>query len=254
MKTIRAILRKLKLARRIGSTYHCPFCGFSSNALSEVGVDASVLSELHVIGGGKRNGGCYKCSSVDRVRLVYLYLRDEFKLFDKSKDLSILHFAPEKHISEKIMAGGFKNYLCADLFAEGYSYPSYVQNINLLNMNFPENSFDLVICNHVLEHIPNDYDAMKALFNVLKPGGTAILQVPISSKLEKTLEDPTITTDSDRLRVFGQYDHVRIYGQDYPDRLTEAGFHVTRSTIGRGLSKYGVIADEDLFIATKLDS
>ena len=96
---------------------------------------------------------------------------------------------------------------------------------------FEENTFDSAMCNHVLEHVEGDIKAMKEIFLVLKPGGWAILQVPFMGKdLEETFEDPSVTTPSDREKIYGQKDHVRIYGKDYPDRLRTAGFKVTEDT------------------------
>ena len=89
---------------------------------------------------------------------------------------------------------------------------------------FEDNTYDFILCNHVLEHIPNDLKAMEELYRVLKPGGTAILQVPLEEDRENTFEDDTITDQQERTRIFGQYDHVRIYGQDYYKRLQEVGF------------------------------
>ena len=92
---------------------------------------------------------------------------------------------------------------------------------------FEDNSYDLILCNHVLEHIPNDLKAMKELYRVLKPRGTAILQVPLEEGRENTFEDDSIIDQQERTRIFGQYDHVRVYGQDYYNRLQKAGFKVT---------------------------
>lgn len=89
---------------------------------------------------------------------------------------------------------------------------------------FEDNTYDFILCNHVLEHIPNDLKAMEELYRVLKPGGTAILQVPLEEDRENTFEDDSITDQQERTRIFGQYDHVRIYGQDYYKRLQEVGF------------------------------
>ena len=98
--------------------------------------------------------------------------------------------------------------------------------INITNMQFTESTFDLVVCNHVLEHIPDDTKAMQELYRVLKPGGIAILQIPQDLKREVTFADDTITDQKERAKIFGQYDHVRIYGRDYFDKLRSIGFTV----------------------------
>jgi ubiquinone/menaquinone biosynthesis C-methylase UbiE len=107
-----------------------------------------------------------------------------------------------------------------------YPYASNVIRADLTDISLQENSVDLVICNHVLEHVPDDALAMRELHRVLKPGGIAILQVPISTKLKLTDEDHRITSPEQREKRFGQYDHVRLYGSDYTDRLVAAGFSV----------------------------
>ena len=123
--------------------------------------------------------------------------------------------------------------------------------IDVLNIPFDPNYFDLIICNHVLEHIQNDIDAMKELFRVLKLNGKAILQVPISKNSEKTFEDFSVTDPKERENIFGQFDHVRIYGQDYTKRLESVGFSVECINISKEFSKYGLAIDEDIFIVTK---
>jgi ubiquinone/menaquinone biosynthesis C-methylase UbiE len=124
--------------------------------------------------------------------------------------------------------------------------------MSVLNIPFEDNYFDLIICNHVLEHIPNDIDAMKEIYRVLKKGGEAILQVPISKNSEITFENFSITEPKEREIVFGQFDHVRIYGQDYPTRLEKSGFKPQRINISKKYEKYGLNLDEDLFIGRKI--
>lgn len=233
-----------------GNKVNCPFCGFNAKELAPIGLDSKVLREKQVIGAGLRNAGCYKCGSSDRERLIYVYLKHVLKVFD-SKNLRILHFAPEKNLSNLLSQIGFEKYVCGDLFTEGYNYPHYVQNMNVLDIPFEDNSFDFVICNHLLEHVPNDGDAMKELFRVLKPNGRAILQVPISSNSESTFEDFSVTDPKERELVFGQFDHVRIYGQDYADKLRAVGFKVERVNISKKYEKYGLCMDEDIFLGMK---
>lgn len=244
------IENKLKLLYHSGSNYYCPYCGYSSRDMEIVGHDLNVLKEKHVIGGGRRAAGCYKCKSRDRERLLYAFIIKELKLPD-TKNINILHIAPEPKLSKVLLSQNFKEYICGDLFTEGYHYADHVKNINVLDIPYEDNHFDFVICNHVLEHIPEDDKAMKELRRVLKPGGKAILQVPISKNNEHTHEDFTISDPQKRRELFGQFDHVRIYGQDYVNRLENSGFHVNRINISDKYRNFGVNPEEDIFFCEK---
>ncbi|RKS96266.1 methyltransferase domain-containing protein [Chryseobacterium defluvii] len=248
MSILNRLKNKIKLYSHAGTTYHCPFCGYDSKDLEIVGHDLPVLREKHVIGGGRRAAGCYRCHSRDRERLLYAFIVEELKL---PKETSILHIAPEPKLSNILLKQNFKEYICGDLFTIGYEYPDYVQNMNVLDIPYEDNHFDLVICNHVLEHIPEDTKAMGEIFRVLKPHGKAILQVPISANNQVTHEDFTITDKYKREELFGQFDHVRIYGQDYITRLESVGFIVHRINISDQYKKFGVNPEEDLFFCEK---
>ncbi|MEF2944483.1 MAG: class I SAM-dependent methyltransferase, partial [Phocaeicola dorei] len=141
--------------------------------------------------------------------------------------------------------------ICGDLFTTGYSYPDYVRNMNVLDIPFKENSFDIVLCNHVLEHIENDQKAMQELYKVLKKTGIAILQVPIASDLAHTYENSSITEPELRIKHFGQKDHVRLYGMDYKTRLESVGFKVDMVNIADRYPKYGLNPFETLYICHK---
>lgn len=250
MGLVKKIKNKLKLFSHSGSNYHCPFCGYNSKDLEVVGHDLPILREKHVIGGGKRAAGCYQCQSRDRERLLYAFIMEELKL-PSNKDLSILHIAPEPKLSNVLLKQNFREYVCGDLFTEGYYYSDYVKNINVLEIPYSDNYFDFAICNHVLEHIPTDKKAMGELYRILKPGGKAILQVPISKNNQDTHEDFTISDPKKREELFGQFDHVRIYGQDYVTRLESVGFKVNRINISDKYKKLGVNPDEDIFFCEK---
>lgn len=198
----------------------CPFCETCNKNFESFGFDFPILKKLNVIGGGKReNAKCPKCFSIDRERLIYLYLSQFTKIFTDSLD--VLHIAPEKRLREKIELNKNINYITADL------YKNFVDiNFDLCNIPLEDNSFDIIICNHVLEHIVEDKKAMKELKRILKPEGIAILQVPFSRLLEKTYENKTILSEKEREIHFGQNDHVRIYGIDYLKRLENIGFIV----------------------------
>lgn len=243
--------RQLKLVWHKGTKYECPFCHYQSKDMAPIGLAIPVLSEKEVVGGGRRAAGCHKCGSSDRERLVYVYLKDKLRIFSSGKNKSLLHIAPEKKISQLLLDAHLDLYVCGDLFTEGYDYPEHVQNINILNIPYDDNTFDLIICNHVLEHIPTDIDAMKELCRVLKTGGKAVLQVPISKNSGQTFEDFHVIEPKQREMIFGQFDHFRIYGQDYVNRLEASGFKVNRINISKEFAKNGLNMDEDLFICEK---
>jgi SAM-dependent methyltransferase len=248
--TISRLKKFINLVLHYGTRYECPLCGYKAKDLAPIGLNLPVLKAKQVVGAGRRNARCYKCNSTDRERLVYTYLKHELNIFEDKK-IRILHLAPEKNLSLALRKAGFKEYLCGDLFTKGYVYPNYVQNMNVLDIPYENDYFELVICNHLLEHVPTDLEAMKEILRVLKPGGKAILQVPISKNSDTTYEEFSITEPKEREAAFGKFDHVRIYGQDYPERLTQAGFTVERINISEKFNRYGLSLDEDIFIGNK---
>ncbi len=157
--------------------------------------------------------------SLERHRLCWLYLKDETDFF--TEKLKVLHFAPEQAFYKRFRKLKNLEYVTTDL-----NSPIADVKADICDLPFSNDEFDFIICNHVLEHIANDTKAMEELFRVLKPGGTAILQVPIQADLEHTFEDDSITDPGERARIFGQYDHVRVYGMDYFDKLRSVGFKV----------------------------
>ena len=158
--------------------------------------------------------------SLERHRLLWLYLKAETDFF--TAPLKILHIAPEQAFYKRFKKQKNLNYLTADLHS-----PLADVKADICKLPFKDNCFDFILCNHVLEHIPEDFTAMRELYRVLKKGGTGIFQVPINQKADKTLEDPSITAPKERTKLFGQYDHVRMYGMDFFDRLQSVGFQAT---------------------------
>lgn len=155
--------------------------------------------------------------SLERHRQMWLYLQRETQFF--SKQLKVLHVAPEQAFYKRFKKQKNLNYITTDLY-------SLIVDVkaDILNLPFNDGEFDVIFCNHVLEHIIDDQKAMSELFRVMKKGGWGILQVPMKSGMEKTYEDFTIIDPEERKRAFGQYDHVRWYGLDYFQRLEKAGF------------------------------
>ena len=157
--------------------------------------------------------------SLERHRLLWLYLKNETDFF--SAKLKVLHFAPEQAFYKRFRAMKNLDYTTTDL-----NSPLADVKADICNLPFKDNAFDVILCNHVLEHIPNDTKAMKELYRVLKVGGMGIFQIPQDLNREKTFEDNSITDKKERAKIFGQYDHVRIYGRDYFDKLHSIGFKV----------------------------
>ncbi|WAC01486.1 methyltransferase domain-containing protein [Lacinutrix neustonica] len=157
--------------------------------------------------------------SLERHRLLWLYLQNETDFFSAQK--KVLHFAPEQAFYKRFRKLKHLEYTTTDLLS-----PLADVKADICNLPFEDDSYDMIFCNHVLEHIPDDTQAMKELYRVLKPNGMAILQIPQDLNREETFEDNTITDKKERAKIFGQYDHVRIYGLDYFDKLRGIGFKV----------------------------
>lgn len=212
-----------------GNRYHCPLCNNSYSKLINDRV-------------------CPGCKSCERHRILWLYLlhlQEQRKIRLEGK---LLHVAPESCLEKR-----FRNifdYLSVDL-EEGRA----MKVADVTNLDFEDDFFEVVVCNHVLEHIDDDHKAISELRRVLKPGGYASLQVPMTTD-RPTDEDRSVVDPKERLRRFGQEDHVRLYGYDYFNRLQKVGFEVDAGTWEKFLTretaeKYGVMNDP-VIIARKL--
>jgi SAM-dependent methyltransferase len=237
--------------RRLDTSFQCPICNHRSKYLWISGHDEPVLRNYQVIGGGARYATCIWCKSLDRDRLLWLYLQHYTSLL-KSKHATLLHIAPEPCIQQKLQAQLGNNYVAGDKFEKGYKYAKgKTTYMDITQLAMPDDVYDYIICNHVLEHIPDDAKAMTELQRVLKPGGTAILQVPFSPILPQTLEDASVTSPEARLSQYGQSDHVRLYGNDYITRLTKCGFIVAKTHIAEQYPNHALNLAEPLFVCTK---
>lgn len=206
-----------------GTHYKCSVCGSSTRTRKTFSFDFPVLSELDVVGGEYRVGdNCPVCFSGARERLLHAYLLKS----GLAKAKRILNVAPERGIYESLFKG-HPGYVAIDINPQRYDYIPNIEHGDLTGLKYADGSFDLIICSHVLEHIPDDQAAMREIARVLAPRGKAILQVPLAMKLKRTIEDASAADDKERERRFGQFDHVRIYGPDYFDRLRAAGLDVT---------------------------
>ncbi len=222
----------------IGTKIHCPCCGWSFRYFIKSGNSLK-----------RRDCGyCPRCNSKARHRRNFLYLKRRTNLFQD--DLRLLHVAPKYSLSRV-----FSKLKKLDYIAIGLQNDLNITALmDLSKTSFSSNVVDCIVCIHVLEHIETDRLAIGELYRVLKPGGWAVVSVPI--RLDQiTYEDPTITSRADRKREFNEKDHVRIYGYDFEDRLKDAGFEVEKN-LGTSLDpndmrKYGLMDDETIFHLTK---
>ncbi|WP_179343858.1 class I SAM-dependent methyltransferase [Winogradskyella ursingii] len=184
-------------------------------------IDGKSFIKFLPYGYGKQRNNILSPStlSLERHRLLWLYLKNETDFFKANKRL--LHFAPEQCFLNR-----FRNLENLDYTTTDLNSPIADVKADICNLPFEDNSFDIILCNHVLEHIPDDTKAMQELYRVMRKGGYGIFQIPQDLNRDSTFEDDSITDKKERTKIFGQYDHVRIYGQDYFDKLRSVGFKV----------------------------
>lgn len=207
-----------------------------------------VVARLSMVGSDLDHYACPRCASSDRERHLLLYCQ-ALKLDTQLSGSDVLHFAPERFLSRWLAGLGLRRHVMADLIPR---QPGVVP-INIQAIPYEDESFDWVIANHVLEHVDDDQEALREIFRVLRPGGSAVLQTPYSARLSVTFEDPGIATPDLREFAYGQGDHVRLYGQDIFRRFESVGF-INRCKTHRALfptldaDLHGVNPDEPLFL------
>lgn len=219
-----------------GNTVTCNVCGHSFRKFLPYGRKA------------RENALCPKCLALERHRLMWLFLQKETEFF--SKPLRVLHIAPELCFIDRMKHLPNLDYTTADIES-----PLATVKMDVHQIPFEDNSFDVVFCNHVLEHVDDDIQACREINRVLKPDGWGIIQSPVYD-LEKTLEDKSITDPSERERLFGQRDHVRKYGKDYAARLSQSGLRVEENDFVKKLdkdliSRHALPENEIIFFCSK---
>jgi SAM-dependent methyltransferase len=187
--------------------------------------------------------------SLERHRLLWLYLKNETGFFDKK--IKLLHFAPEQSFYKRFKKLSNIQYDTIDI-----NSPLAMIKADICDLPIKDNTYDFILCNHVLEHILDDNKAISELHRVLKKDGVGIFQVPIDMKKEFTFQDDSITDKKERNKIFGQYDHVRVYGKDYFTKLKNAGFKVQEIDYTKNLSKdeiyrFSIVKGEIIPVCTK---
>lgn len=223
-----------------GNNVSCPVCERSFSKFLSYGSDVA----------HRENVLCPYDLTLERHRLMWLYLKDHSNFFTADK-LNVLHIAPEQCFHQKFKEQTNLNYLTGDLVS-----PIADLHFDLHQIPLEENQYDVIFCNHVMEHVDDALQCMKELYRVMKPGGWGIMQVPQDITRSETYEDPTITSPEEREKHFWQKDHVRLFGMDYPNWLEKAGFKVSlfnkEEKIGAELiEKYRLDPKENLYIVSK---
>lgn len=227
LKKIRAVIYGII---HTGNERECPLCGIRYSKFGRGGVEK------------RDDAQCMNCGSLERHRFLWLYLQQEMKI-NEQRNLNVLHFAPEKYLENKLRAIS-NNYITADIEGDDVDI-----KVDITNTPFEKETFDLILCSHVLEHVNDDRKALKELLRILKSDGRALIIIPVER--EKTFEDTSVTDPDERLRIFGQKDHVRFYGKDFIERLKETGFKVNSFLpkdlfFDDDLIRYGIKIESDM--------
>jgi SAM-dependent methyltransferase len=224
-----ALLGAIRGARHRGDVVECPCCD-------------STFSRF-LPHRGRERAKCPRCGALERHRVLWLFLERETDLFERPG--AMLHIAPEYAFLRRLSQVEGLRYVTGD-----FDSPLAEHQLDVMDLPFEDGSFDFLMCNHVLEHVTDDRLALAEIHRVLEPGGWAVLMCPVDRSRATTLENPSVVTPAERHRVFGQADHVRLYGRDYADRLAAAGFAVRAGTYLEGfdeptISRLGLRRTED---------
>ena len=234
---LRQLRRFLNHVPKLGLSRYCPVCRMPSKRFGEFGKVP------------REDAQCLFCGVLERHRLTWLYFKEMTDIFDKRPKI-MLHVAPESMFEKLLKNRLGSGYLTADLHC-----PRAMVRMDVTDLPYPEETFDVIYCSHVLEHVVDDKAAVREFYRILKPDGWAILLVPITA--DRTFEDHSVTDPSERLKLFGQEDHLRRYGPDFVQRLEEARFKVKVTIPSNFLNRRQIIrmgitdAAGDIFHCTK---
>jgi SAM-dependent methyltransferase len=257
----KAFIRRLKLPQYLGDEYCCPVCGTHVNAFKPIWKsfirkvrETNYVYPLEAVETFNAQAySCPACDASDRERLYALYFEELNSSLDQGRPLRLIEFAPSPALQRKLRGYPSISYRSADLYRQVVD-----DCVDITNMAcYPASSIDIFLCSHVLEHVPDDRKAIGELFRTLRPGGFAIVMVPLIHGVEATHEDPAINTPELRWKYYGQDDHVRQYGKsDFVDRLTAAGFRVDQIGVdhfgAEAFRRAGIAPDSVLYVARKL--
>jgi len=222
-----------------GNQVECPICGHHYRKFLPYG-------RINP----RQNALCPHCLSLERHRLIWVYLKEKSNFF--TDKLDVLHIAPEPCFMKPFEKQHSEKYITADIES-----PLAKVKMDIHQIPFGENHFDVVLCNHVLEHVQDDIKAMSEIHRVLRPGGFAVMQVPFFAPVpDVTFEDLSITNPREREKAFGQSDHVRMFGKDYANRIETSGLKAEASRFAFELSedkaqRFGLVRNEILYIGRK---
>ncbi len=256
----KALQRKFQLGKYRGTEFRCPVCGVELRAFKPGAASyARMLREhgyIYPLGAIETFNvaaySCPSCDASDRERLYALYLDRVLAAGNPARRYRLLEFAPSFGLSRKLRRQPLIDYRSADLYRNNVD-----DRVDITDMRaYADGSFDVVLCSHVLEHVPDDRRAMRELHRILRPDGFAIVMVPLVHGVDETNEDPAIDTPALRWKYFGSDDHVRQYGRrDFADRLAAAGFAVEQLGVGffgtESLRRAGIAADSVLYVARR---
>jgi SAM-dependent methyltransferase len=223
-----------------GNNVECPVCDRTFRKFLSYGSETA----------HRENVLCPYDLTLERHRLMWLYLKNHSNFFT-ADHLNVLHIAPEQCFHKRFKEQENLNYLTGDLVS-----PIADLHFDLHDIPLEDNRFDVIFCNHVMEHVDDAVKCMIELCRVMKPGGWGIMQVPQDFSRETTYEDPSITSPAEREKHFWQKDHLRLFGRDYPDWLRKGGFTVTEFDMNDFYSeeiqdRYRLSNGEILYIVSK---
>lgn len=254
---ILSVIRNREMQQYAGAGVFCPVCSveFSSFAPVYRWAPSDKGDQLVLVA---ESGRCPNCDSLERHRLLWKFLHQKTNLFS-GDNITLMEVAPEMPFFNLFRQSPGISYYPFDINPDQEKYSRFAERIleaDICKLAFDDNFFDVILCCHVMEHVEDDIAAMKQLFRVLKSGGWAVIQSPVYYQEEKTFEDPSVSSPEERERLFGQSDHQRKYGRDYPNRLGNAGFvvHETdfqKSFVQEEIIRFGFDPYEKIYLCIK---